>query len=184
MNDIHSELVMTKLYKISLLLLKYVKKKSHHSNMCMWFFPSFFILLDESDSATAAVVARSNKKESGWIFLFWFHISEHKMIWKKIHFIMQKYGGWLLYSAGLIVGCKCFVLADRRMYGETIKVNTKLRPNQGRTYCNTRPKLAETARQTHQTTTTRQTRQTTSSTETNSKGKGQQHKLKIILTEK
>lgn len=43
-------------------------------------FPSFIILLDESDSVTTATVARSNKKESGWIFLFWFHISEHKMI--------------------------------------------------------------------------------------------------------
>ena len=76
MNDIRSETVMTKLCKISLLLLKYVKKKGHHSNMCMWFFSSFIILMNESDSVTAAMVARSNKKESEWIFLFWFYISE------------------------------------------------------------------------------------------------------------
>ena len=39
-------------------------------------FSSFIILMNESDSVTAAMVARSNKKESEWIFLFWFYISE------------------------------------------------------------------------------------------------------------
>lgn len=56
------------------------EEKSSFKHVYVIFFPSFIILLDESDSVTIATVARSNKKESGWIFLFWFHISEHKMI--------------------------------------------------------------------------------------------------------
>ena len=55
-------------------------KEEKSSFKHVYVIPSFIILLDESDSVTTATVARSNKKESGWIFLFWFHISEHKMI--------------------------------------------------------------------------------------------------------